>query len=188
VIVVRSWARDDIPLADALRDCGMSIGTALLSSPTRHVVAQVRDGVAWLPDREVNLDGVFETRAFDRSRELRWLHREYGRGRVVVLAEEDAVLPPAYQELAPLKCLETIEQQYLLWGQAVAGAPPGWTTLTTARIGSLTVPAVAAPGDRIRLQAIEYVAVDAEHGNAYVAEERLLGLATYSMAGGRDRS
>jgi CRISPR-associated protein (TIGR03984 family) len=180
VTTLYSRARDQVSLAEALRQAGIPAGVALLSSPTRHVVAELRDGVGRTPGGGADLTGVFEARAFDGRRELRWLHVAAGRGRAVVLGEDDADLPGGFERLAPIEAVELIEQRYLLWGEAVGGAPPGWTTLSTARIGSLTVPVSASPGQRVRLRAREYVVAEPQHGNAYVAEERLLGLEAHA--------
>jgi CRISPR-associated protein (TIGR03984 family) len=79
--------------------------------------------------------------------------------------------------VTPLVAVDVIGGGYLLWGRALGGGPPGWTTLAAARIGSLPVPVPGSgAGDRITLTYLEYVAVEPIHGNAYIAEERLTGL------------
>ncbi len=169
---------DGIGLPDALARAGFRSAVALLSTPTAHTVAQVRDGDCRTPAGPCDLAEVFEARIFNPEMELRWLHEAGGLGRAVVLGEDEAALPAAFGDpLAPLHAIEVLAAHYLLWGRPVDDTPEGWTTLYTARVGVLRVPATVSTSDhRLRLVAREYVVVEPRHGNAYVGEERLLGL------------
>lgn len=115
----------------------------------------------------VELTGVFELRAFDAHRELRWWHTGGGRGPARELTDQTVGVPGARSWSA---------YQRLLWG-AVSTAAPGWATLSEARIGSLQVPVPtpAPSGAQVWLEAVEYVTEDA-HGNVAVVDERLTGL------------
>jgi CRISPR-associated protein (TIGR03984 family) len=76
----------------------------------------------------------------------------------------------------------TIRQRYLLWGKRAEDPSGGWTRLTTARIGSINVPAV--DGLRFQICALEYLS-EYDDGNVAVAEERLLALEPF-VPGGPD--
>ncbi|KLL09963.1 type III-D CRISPR-associated protein Csx19 [Protofrankia coriariae] len=101
--------------------------------------------------------------------------------------------------VAPLTAIDRIDNKYLLWGRPLrpygsqnpntsqapdvpqsADAPSGpvWVRLAEARIGLLDVPVPRAPHEDecVFLETVEYVTTEPEHGNAYVAEERLVGL------------
>ncbi len=115
----------------------------------------------------LDLTGVFELRAFDADRELRWWHTGDGRGQARELTDHTTGVPGA-RSWPPYR--------RLLWG-AVTSAEQGWATLSEARIGSLEVPVPgpAPSGGHVWLKAVEYVAEDA-HGNVAVVDERLIGL------------
>jgi CRISPR-associated protein (TIGR03984 family) len=173
-------------------------GVALLSSPRAFTVARVGpDGGCTGPDGPVDLVDVFEARAFTPHLELRWV-REGTSGRGVVLGEDDAPAwvgwsaglpdtPPA-PALGPAWTggkggraadLEWAKIDYVLWGEPAPGDEQreGWLTLSSARIGALRVPGDGWPAGRptrLSLRAREYVAVEAEYGNAYVLDERLV--------------
>lgn len=178
-------SRNDVTLSDAISSSDLEGGLALLSSPTAHQVCVVRAGACLQPEGAdvvaVDPSEVFEARLFDADREMRWLHVGGGVGRAVLLSENEILLPDTFDhELAPLSAHDTHDQHYLLWGQAVPGSPRGWTRLSSARIGSFAVPLPeVGAGLRARLRAREYVAVEPRHGNAYIAEERLMGLERY---------
>lgn len=151
-------------LPAVLADHGRSLdgAVALLSSPRRFAVGRLAgDRVVDRTGSPLELDDVFEARLFIPDRELRWLRRGDGGDGTVVAELDDG------------RWLDPIDQTYLVWGASAGDQADGWTTLSTARGASLTVP-VATSG-RARLVAREYVRVD-EHGNARVADQRLLRL------------
>lgn len=178
--VLYGRAGDGLALADVIalaEPCG---ATALLAAPDRYQVADVRDGACRGPDGPCAMDEVFEARVFSGDLELRWLHAGSGRGRAVALSEEEDSLPGELGDPLPaLEAVRTFDQRYLLWGTTVEPAADGWATLFSARVGLLSVPLASFSRERdrkVRLRAREYVAVEPAYGNAYVAEERLLGL------------
>ncbi|MGV9566020.1 type III-D CRISPR-associated protein Csx19 [Streptomyces sp. NPDC003480] len=172
-------AHDGITLTDALARAGFNQAVALLSSPHEHVVAQVSAGACRTcnPD-PYPLQAVFEARVFDQDRELRWLCDSGTRGRAVLLSEDADLLPATFAaDVPPLAAEETLETHYLLWGRPQPQHHADWTTLHTPRIGTLHVPVpTPEPDRRLRLVAREYISVEPDHGNAYVSEERLLGI------------
>jgi CRISPR-associated protein (TIGR03984 family) len=175
---LHSTAYCAIALADVLSKVDIR-GVALLTSPAHYQAAIASaDGCSGPDGEAIDLTSVFEARVFDGDRELRWWHEANGSGRAVVLAETANAIPADGTPLGPLPILDTIPGEYLLWGRVTADAPPGWTALTTARIGVIHVPLSPPPpiGARVRLAVREYVATEPEHGNAYVAEERLIRL------------
>ncbi|CAM5253556.1 type III-D CRISPR-associated protein Csx19 [Streptomyces griseomycini] len=200
--VLHSRAADGITLHDALAATGFTEAVALLSSPHEHAVVQVRADRCHTADgADYALGAVFEARAFDEDRELRWLCQAGSTGRAVLLTEDPGRLPPADvfpEPVADLEAIDTWLAHYLLWGHPLRGSAT-WTTLHTPQIGTLDVPfpyATAAAGRsdaetaerrRLRLAAREYVCVEPVHGNAYVGEERLLRieLAPTEPAAGR---
>jgi CRISPR-associated protein (TIGR03984 family) len=124
-------------------------------------------GAAWGPGGLADLSGVFELHATDGTRELRWLHEAGGSGRTAVLVDipQPVALPP---------------QRRLLAGEVTSmrGTPAGpWATVFTARYGQVDLPVDAAPGDRVQIESVEYVAEDT-HGNLTVTDARWIGLRT----------
>ncbi|MGW4031658.1 type III-D CRISPR-associated protein Csx19 [Streptomyces sp. NPDC004838] len=185
---LHSLAAEPVGFQDALAHARLAGAVALLSTPQAFVIATVHDdhrcSTADTP-AGIPLDDVFEARVFTPHTELRWMATGTGSGRAVILTEDDSPLPtgPFTEEITPLTAIDTIESRYLLWGRPLADdrAPDGWTTLHTPRIGVLHIPTPAgAPplsaSDRMQLVAREYVCAEPRHGNAYIAEERLLRL------------
>ncbi|MBH5135221.1 TIGR03984 family CRISPR-associated protein [Streptomyces sp. HB-N217] len=166
-------------LTDALARADFSDAVALLSAPHAHRVARVQRGHCRTYDDGPGFpEAVFEARVFDGRRELRWLCTAGREGQAVLLGEDPALLPAGFGDALPdLRAADTLPSYYLLWGTpqpATESAGP-WTALRTPRIGTLHVPAPTPPkGCRLRLVAREYVCVEPRHGNAHVAEERLL--------------
>ncbi|TYK52615.1 type III-D CRISPR-associated protein Csx19 [Actinomadura decatromicini] len=156
--------RDGLTFTEAMESA--PDGFALLTTPWRYEIVTT-DGA-----RRSTPDGVFEARVFNEHTELRWLN-DADSGRTVLLSENPAALPPAFARSEPLEAIGTLRGGYLLWGKAVQ-ASDGWTTLSTEHIGSLRVPGVFGRGHHVALATCEYIARDPEHGNAYIAEERLL--------------
>ncbi|WP_131739030.1 type III-D CRISPR-associated protein Csx19 [Actinomadura roseirufa] len=157
--------RDDLTFAEAMESA--PDGIALLTTPWRYAVVTADEA------RRSPPDGVFEARVFDGRAELRWLVDTAGRGAAVVLSEDPDVLPAAFTAREPLEAAGTVEGGYLLWGKA-AGTSDGWTTFTRERIGRLRVPGEFPAGAHAALTTREYIARDPDHGNAYIAEERLV--------------
>lgn len=176
MIVLHSAGRTDLSLTEALASVDLVGATALLAAPARYNVAVITEDGCAIPAGPVDLSPVFEARAFTADAELRWLHEADGRGHAVLLTEDTALLPASFERLEELTAFETLPAHYLIWGRS-ASVNGTWTTLTAGRIGALDVP-VHARG-RARLTAVEYVAAEPAHGNAYVAEERLTGLEPY---------
>ncbi|GHJ35476.1 CRISPR-associated protein Csx19 [Streptomyces sp. TS71-3] len=193
--VLHGRAADAVTLPDALVASGFTEAVAFLSAPHQHKVVHVHGGRCHAADGEVHtLDAVFEARAFDEDKELRWLCQTGTTGRAVLLTEDPAELPDAAafpEQLTPLTAHTTMKAHYLLWGRPLRGTST-WTTLHTPQIGTLDVPfpyPTGAEGDdsadqqRLSLATREYVCVDSRHGNAYVGEERLLRIEAASHGG-----
>lgn len=147
-------------------------------SPVRAQWFRITDGAAHGPNGPLDLTGVFELRAFNRDRELRWWNTSGGRGPAVVVTER-AGDPDGD---APRR----VERPYarLLWGtrERELTAPAGWVRLLEGRIGTIEVPFAesVAAGGRVWLHAVEYVEED-EHGNVAVVDERLVGLSAIGV-------
>lgn len=175
-------AHPGLPLAEALATCvrasKLAEATALLTAPSRYDIALVgADGGCRTPQGPAQLSEVYEARVFTADAELRWREEPGAPGRAVLLTEEPALLPPEFPETdgLELEAVGTLTTHQLLWGQATEGAGK-WTTLTGASV-TLRVPVQTTA--RARLAARQYIAVEPEHGNAYVAEERLLRIEPY---------
>lgn len=163
---------ENLPLAEAL--AAVPGGCALLTSPSAYRVGLVQDGRCLQPTGPIDVSAVYEARAFTEELELRWTES----GHAVVLTESEDLIPAAFTtRIDSLEAEDTLDTRYLLWGVATPLAP-GWTTLHSNRVGVITVPVAHAGQERVWLAAREYVVADDEHGNAYVAEERLLRLMT----------
>ncbi len=180
---LHSAAVDGVTLSWALRHAAPPGGVALLTSPRRYHVALLDDTRELIPRKgAIHLDDVFEARVFSPATELRWLHTGDGQGRAVILTEDTTALPDELSERPdPINAVDTNAGGYLLWGRAAAAAGDGWTTFATERIGTLDIPADITTG-HARVATREYVAVDPTHGNAYIAEERLLAFEPISPA------
>lgn len=176
---LRTWSAAGLGLEAALTAVDHAFGlegaVSMLYAPAQFAFARVEGGRMRGPG--LPLDGVFEARVFTPDVELRWLAGPDG-GRAAVLHERpgpalDGTWTAGFVgELAAPPMPAT----YLLWGRLQAdrdGLADGWCWLAEARIGRMAVP---HPGvsERLVLAAREYVAIDGEHGNAYVVAERLL--------------
>ncbi len=160
--------REGLTFAEAMNSA--PDGFALLTTPWRYEVVSTADA------RRSTPAGVFEARVFNEHTELRWLN-DADSGRTVVITEDPAAIPADFTKRESMEAVGTLSGGYLLWGKAVqapSAAPDGWTTLTTERIGSLRVPGEFPGGCHVALATREYIAHDSDHGNAYIAEERLL--------------
>jgi CRISPR-associated protein (TIGR03984 family) len=159
-------ARDGLTFTEAMGSAPDD-GFALLTTPWRYEITTIAEARRSAPE------GVFEARAFNERTELRWLHDADDRGRAVLLTEDPEALPESFAKAGAVEAVGTEPGGYLLWGKAV-DASEGWTTLTTERIGSLRVPGEFQRGAHVALATREYIAREPNHGNAYIAEERLL--------------
>lgn len=174
-------------LPESLTACVKELdgGTALLYSPSACLLARYQGGLLQGPDGgTTNLDAVFEARVFNGDAELRWL-RTPGSSRTVVVREKEPVPGGAGSEPAGNRISRpyhgTIEQSYILWGEALASAAAGdWASLGTARVGTLHAPLPAGQGldlkGRMAIRSREYLFIDDKHGNATVGDERLLAM------------
>jgi CRISPR-associated protein (TIGR03984 family) len=170
-----------VTLAQALVMADVEGACALLTTPTAYSIARVRGGACETPEGQVDLAPVYEARVFTSQAELRWVEAEAGQA--VILTEEESLLPPSFLDhRPPVQAVATLATHYLVWGH-VAGSRPGWVTLGSRQVGTITLPLAGVAADRVRLTGREYVVSDAVHGNAYVAEERLVGFEPYSPEG-----
>ena len=199
-VSLRSWrSSTPIALADAIHVWASRLDGAigLLYSPSECRVARFTPA-AWIGvDGPMRADDVFECRCFNADIEFRWLQNAASAdatGTAVVLSEGTVVVPEGWVALDALTAVETIEQLYLVWGEvATTTDGEGFVTLEAARVGRLSVPydGEAGRGERLGLRAREYVCVEVADdggpfgdesvfgaGNAFVAEERLMGFAS----------
>lgn len=202
---LRGRANNEMKLQDALTASQSVLAAkktvALLYTPQRCKLAVLENGTLRQSDgKAVDLTEVFEARVFNEDAELRWLNKQDGTGRAVLLCAQE-IPEPCLNKLpedASLKALHTLKQTYLLWGEGIGqtkkvSLADGWSRLTTARIGWLDVPVQGVgKNERVYLKALEYLAeYDADgklvqedqpmedtkrYGNVAVAEERLLCL------------
>jgi CRISPR-associated protein (TIGR03984 family) len=171
IVVLHAVSWRDIRLDEVLGHAAPG-SVALLSTPRAYHVSLV--GASGDLDGSVRLEDVFEARFFDERAELRWVNIAGGRGSAVLLTEDAAMLPDGSGERLPdIVSVCSLEGSYLLWGRS-AGSANGWTTLASERIGTIDIPADVPAGLHARIVTREYVARDPDHGNAYIAEERLL--------------
>jgi CRISPR-associated protein (TIGR03984 family) len=135
-------------------------------------------GLTGASGNPIDLGEIYEVRAFHPGAELRW-RNDPGHARrhqTVILAEQNLGL--ALTMRPPHEVIDRLDQTYLLWGQGSdpAGLAPGWSRLSTARIGSLDVPLADVPRrERVLLRAVEYLA-EFDDGNVSVLDERLVRL------------
>ena len=129
---------------------------------------------------------AFEARLFDGQKELRWVRHsaeDADIGHAVVTSEVHNDDPAGWDALVPIKVVDWLDTPQLLWGTAEL-SKEGIIELREARISALRIPGTLvadaiADGDRIEILSREYIAVEPNHGNAYVADERLIGFAVH---------
>ena len=178
--------RSGVDLAEALAWAGgaLEAATLIAYTPKLALLTRYADGAATDVDgRTLDLSEAFEARCFSPAAELRWLHERDGLGTAVVLSENETRIAGSAQTagavpLAAIEALTTLAQQYFLWGEASAvDGTPNWVKLKPDRAPTFYAPIQSGePRDgRVQLLSREYIETDA-HGNAYVAEERYLGL------------
>ncbi|MEO3807196.1 CRISPR-associated protein Csx19 [Nonomuraea sp. B1E8] len=173
-VVLHAAARHGVGLDEVLEHvaCG---SIALLATPqTYHIALVNASGDLETRKGSVQVQNVFEARFFDVRAELRWVNMANGRGSAVFLTEDAATLPTGFGERLPaIEAIDTRAGAYLLWGRST-GPVNGWTTLSTERIGTIDIPAEIPAERHVQILTREYIAQDPDHGNAYIAEERLL--------------
>lgn len=190
---------EPITLADALTYAAPILGpdpVGWLSSATDHRMVRLVDSIAHTPEGPVDLTGVFSARLFTPVAELRWLHTGTGHGDAVLLTETN---PGNGWPVTTFAVDHTIDGRYALWGRRVQHHPAtgGWVRALEGRIGWLDVPAPARapvatpdnqpwPTEHLAIDYREYVTFDPRHGNAFVAEERLLAVVTAAPTSERD--
>jgi CRISPR-associated protein (TIGR03984 family) len=180
-------ARNNTTLQDSVHACQtvweIEGAIALLYSPRKCQFARLHcqtDTVQFLDyeDNSVDITNVFEARIFNDHAELRWLNQEKGRGRSVLLSEQEKRLQD-YEAIDVLTDLEQLDPRYLLWGEGWTKPEQWseqWSRLTLARIGSIPVPiANLQQSSTVALKVREYLKAD-DYGNLSVVEERLVKL------------
>jgi len=171
------WVTRRCPVADALATLP-GRWTVFVSTPREFVVTLVDDGVLRGPLPA----GCFQLQAFDGRAELRWL-ADGAAGRAVWLAEAADQLPD--RPTGQREFRTRLDTRAVLWGlRTTDPAVDGFSVWREARVGSARYP--CPPGvsrqDRAVLRGVEYVAVDARHGNAGIFEQRLLTIATADLS------
>lgn len=188
--VLFSYGKDNLTLTEALLDCGdlLQGGVALLYSIEKCQFAKVSPDNSLLDSQNqiIPLDNfssqyIFEARIFNPDCELRWLNENNGKGRTALISEQTDLKQQIsdWQENSQLQYLESLPQQYLLWGQKTnTAANTGWQKLSSARIGTLTIPLETEipKNRRVYLKTKEYLAEIDINGNVAVIEERLIKL------------
>jgi CRISPR-associated protein (TIGR03984 family) len=180
-----SRATEKKTLPEAITDGGTTFhgALALLYAPRQCFLAKVNSNSRFEDSKgeiDVEKEAVFEARVFNAIAELRWLNRENGIGKAIVLCEDEAKKFLDVEPQAVDKIYARIDtpQTYLLWGESVGESINGWTKFAEARIGSFPVPIAGVTANkkqRAQFTAIEYLG-EYEDGNVVVAEERLTGM------------
>ncbi len=195
---LRCRAADDLTLVEAMAGfaplLGERGGAALLYTARCCRMVRLDGGgsIGQPPGLDpIDLATVFEARAFVHVRdpdagplaEMRWLHCRQGKGRAAWTGTFGAPALTVGAALPDRPCTGTIDQTYLLWGEAEAEAPAaGWTTLSAAQIGRIVVPVEGvAPNGRLLLCAREFIGPDIgappglDFGATVVVDELLYG-------------
>jgi CRISPR-associated protein (TIGR03984 family) len=153
---------------------------ALLYAPEKCFLGLVKkDGSIEVKDNVniFSLEKIYEARVFNAHKELRWLSD----GRTKTLTDANLRKEEGF--------IDTIDQNYLLWGQITNQRNGDWTEFAEARIGAFFVP-IKVGGEKkyAWLTAVEYVK-EFEDGNAAVFEERLTGIVPYrEEKGGKENA
>lgn len=138
----------NITLSEAINQClnQLEDAIALLYSPNSCQVLKLeKDGNLSNSKGEIintnyQDNYIFEARIFNQNYELRWLNEDEGKGTAVIISENDFDNCLA-KKLDSIEVIDTIKQQYLLWGEkAKTTLNEGWQRLSASRIGSLDIP------------------------------------------------
>ncbi len=193
IVELQRWGADRMELTAAT-------STVFASQPAvafllgRSPIVVRWDGEAFIdPAGPIDLGGVYRADVFNGVHHLRW-YRPQGRGvtRSAVVTEDRGPLSD-FDDHEATSC-RRLTQRYLLWppalpAQASRPLPPGWCWMGEARTATFAVPIDHDPAARTQLDVCEYLVVDpvvtdAVDGNAYVIDERFVGLnASDSQAG-----
>lgn len=158
----------------------LKVANALVYSPKYCKLLKLEDSQIYdSKNNSISLvyedENIFEARIFTEKYELRWLQEENGKGKAVFISEEKFTENPE-------EVLDTIDQQYLLWGKQVrTELQNGWQRLSTARIGAINVfvnenNQQMNDKQRVYLHTREYLKIVDNYGNVGVFEERLIKL------------
>lgn len=89
----------------------------------------------------IDLADVYQADVFAEETTLAWRRTADQTGTAIVLSfKTEAPYPSAWGDPVVVDDGFHIDQQHLIWGQAVTEPADGWTRLTAARIGGLSVP------------------------------------------------
>jgi CRISPR-associated protein (TIGR03984 family) len=168
------WRRPGCPWKGAGPASAGAVG--LLYTPDA-VIPVRSDGLAWQSAvGAVGVAGVFEARIWTDQWDLRWVEDEPGSGlgTATLFSEDDDIgLVGEPPERLPVHA--TFDHRYLVWG-VVDETTGDWATTSAARVGAIAVPvSEAAPGDRLVLDAREYLGVIRDNGLCGPVAERLMG-------------
>lgn len=127
----------------------------------------IEDGFLQTGSGRADTDDVYDAVIFDGNEEIRWRRRGV-LGTVARVREGGGEV-----------CFQAVidGDAGLLWGQGEgqSGPLPGWSLMSTARLGSYAAPvADVTAGGRVGLRHREYLA-RSEHGAAVIVERRLIG-------------
>ena len=184
-VTLYTCERCGISLAEVLQAFADRTMFGLIYTPSWCGLTRLSGGAVDAGPVRLDLAQPFEARFFNQDLELRWLRKPEGQGegRAVCLAEDSQTLPD-WDRLEPVQGIESLKGQYLLAGQGCPAdhLPPDWSALSTAAIGTWSVPlADLANGARAVLQYVEYLGPAGDvDGNWAVIDERLVGLAKYA--------
>ncbi len=171
---------DNAPIGQALAwfatVAGPSIGYAYTPSTIGWFRTHTGSPEAVGPDGPFDLSGVFELRASDGERELRWLHATDQRGTAVVLAPEGVATLDGH-DVSPAGVVERPSTCSRYLAGTVRRSGEGWSELFSGRFGRLSVPLAAPARHRVALVTIEHLVED-KHGNCDIVDARWVGLST----------
>ena len=148
-------------------------GTLIAWSPSEVIIGRLTD--TQILDSEghlVNLDDVYEVRAFSQERDIRWT-ASLGGGDLVVISEDQLDDVGGENVDRASFSSKILGVTYVVVGEKFE-RDDTWTYLSAANVGSIAVP-VSGEGRRVMVESVEYVACD-QDGNADVTEERIFAL------------
>lgn len=166
-------------LEDAIKNFP-SDSFAILYSPNKCFLALFKNGQFYGENGAIDISNVFEARLFNKTAELRWL-KDGDMGTALILSEDEQI---KFDENVSSGKYQTIDQNYLVWGQSVGIFKNGWTEFGTARIESFYVPLPnIAAQEYAKFTAVEYLKAEEKNGNVFVMDERLTGIKAYRPKG-----
>lgn len=167
LFITSETCADPIARAKELVGSGEAYGMAMTPSSFSMFILKI-SGVVW-PGIALSVDNTFQIVIFNEAFELSALRN--GAVFDVTIKSESGYKADALNYEG-----DPIPSSFHIWG-SYKTHHGDFAEMYSSRIGSIFVPAPAhEKGKLLALTSVEYIAKEPDHGNAYIAAERLTGI------------